>query len=472
MALQLLTGITGPAEAALVAALAGPGAGVTVVRRCADLPDVLAAAEAGLAEAAVLSADLGQLDLEAVGRLQRCGVAVVGLAPEDADDPDGEAVRRLRRLGVDAVLAADVPPDRLAGRLVEAVRQAVARRQAEEGARGGGLLLGERAVPAGPVGRAAAADPGDALPVRPSPPSPRRPRAGDAQPEANPEGRIVAVWGPAGAPGRTTVAAALATQLARHGDVLLVDADTHGASLAQALGLLDESAGLAAAARAANQGALTVAKLAELAPTVAPGLRVLTGLAQPRRWPELRSAALDEVWLRARALAGWTVVDAGFGLEADEELLLDVAAPRRHAATLSALGTADRVIAVGAGEPVGIQRLLAALPDLADAVPPGTGVQVVMTRVRESAVGRPAEDLVRGALDRYAGVRDAVLLPDERDVHDEAMLAGRSVAELAPQSRSATRLGELADRLVAETTGPRPGTAAAAGRRRRLFGRR
>ena len=63
-------------------------------------------------------------------------------------------------------------------------------------------------------------------------------------------GRIVAVWGPTGAPGRTTVAITLADELARLGcGSLLVDGDVYGGVIAAVLGLLDESPGLAAACR-------------------------------------------------------------------------------------------------------------------------------------------------------------------------------------------------------------------------------
>ena len=46
---------------------------------------------------------------------------------------------------------------------------------------------------------------------------------------------VVAVWGPTGAPGRTTIAVTLATELAALGITVLVDADTYGGSVAQAV---------------------------------------------------------------------------------------------------------------------------------------------------------------------------------------------------------------------------------------------
>src|ERR1019366_10177289 len=47
------------------------------------------------------------------------------------------------------------------------------------------------------------------------------------------DGRLVAVWGPTGAPGRTTVAVVLATEAARLGcPSLLADADCYGGVIA------------------------------------------------------------------------------------------------------------------------------------------------------------------------------------------------------------------------------------------------
>jgi MinD-like ATPase involved in chromosome partitioning or flagellar assembly len=286
-------------------------------------------------------------------------------------------------------------------------------------------------------------DPGDAVP-------PARQASGPPVPEPQAAaGRLVAVWGPTGAPGRTTVAVTLAGELAVVGEeVVVVDADTYGASVAQALGMLDESAGLAAAARAANQGALDLPRLASLAPRVATRVRVLTGLPQPRRWPELRASALEIVWQRVRELATWTVVDCGFGVERDEEVSFDTAAPRRNAATLSALTAADLVVVVGSADPVGLQRLVRALHDLAEVVAPGTPTRVVVNRVRASAVGPGPEGRIVESLTRFAGVGYPHLVPDDRAACDAAMLAGRSLTEHAPFSAARLAIGRLAMELT------------------------
>ena len=122
-----------------------------------------------------------------------------------------------------------------------------------------------------------------------------------------------------------------------------------------------------------STGSLDLAALAQAAREVAPNLRVLTGIVRADRWPELRPAALAEVWARARFLAALTVVDCGFALEQDEELSYDTLAPRRNGATLATLEAADLVLAVGRADPVGVQRLLRTLPEVREAAPKADG---------------------------------------------------------------------------------------------------
>src|SRR6185312_11344243 len=108
MALQVFTaGTGGPWESELVGALDRSDHGVTVVRRCVDVSELLAAAATGTGQAALLSADLRRLDGDAVARLNAAGVAVVGLA----DAGDEQAAERLRRLGVARIVPADAQPE-------------------------------------------------------------------------------------------------------------------------------------------------------------------------------------------------------------------------------------------------------------------------------------------------------------------------------------------------------------------------
>ena len=435
MSVPVLTAVSDARwEAQLVAALTQGDLGVSVVRRCVDLADLLATAATGSASAALLSADLRRLDRDALARLSLAGVAVVGLVPPGDED----AERRLRQLGVLHVLPSDSTPEELSAAVLQAV---------------------DDTGPASPGVRSALGEPRDALP------DPLPPADVVAAPDTGPgAGRVIAVWGPAGAPGRTTLAVGLASELAQLGRAtLLVDADVYGGVVAQVLGLLDEAPGLAAACRLANNGALDLPALAGLARSVGPELRVLTGIARADRWPELRPAALEVVLELARSLAASTVVDCGFCLEQDEELAYDTAAPRRNGATLSVLETADAVVAVGSADPVGLQRLVRGLAELREAVP-GISPQVVVNRLRATAIPGDAEREVRAALSRYAGVEQVVLVPADVAGVDRALAAGRTLAEAAPSSPARAAITALAAQLAGVTTPAPP--------RRRLLSRR
>ncbi len=111
------------------------------------------------------------------------------------------------------------------------------------------------------------------------------------------------MWGPAGAPGRTTVAVNLASEIAAaRKSTLLVDLDTYGGAVAQVLSVLDEAPGVAAACRAAEQGGLDVTALARLSPQIATDLRVLTGIPKAERWTELRAGSVERVLELARVM--------------------------------------------------------------------------------------------------------------------------------------------------------------------------
>ncbi len=424
MALQVFTAVTGAAwESELVGALDRADHGVTVVRRCVDVSELLAVAATGTGQAALLSAELRRLDGDAVARLEAAGVAVVGLV----EPGDERAADRLRQLGVQQVLPADADPDTIA----QALREAVA-----------GAPSSARDV----------ADPRAALPVLGAPEEPEQRPAGP--------GRVVAVWGPTGAPGRTTVAVAVADELSRLGtSALLVDADVYGGVIAQMLGLLDESPGLAGAARLAAAGNLDSAELVRLAWAVRPQLRVLTGLARADRWPELRPRAVTSVLAEARRLAAVTVVDCAFSLEDDEELSFDTAAPRRNGATLAILETADTVLCVSGADPVSLQRSIRALGELRDVLPDVDPVLVVNQVRRGPVPGDPRREIAE-ALERFAGREVRFFLPADRRATDAALAAGRTLAEVAAASPLRAELRTLAA-TVAEVTLP-------AGRRRVL----
>jgi len=377
----VLIAVHGPREG-MVAAAVGAAPGLSVARRCADLTEALAAARAGIGSV-VLVSEQAQLHRGVVADFTSMGVAVVGVP----SSPDGE--EHLRGLGIDQLLPADAD----AAAVLVAVSAA-----------------SSRALPAGPA---------------------------DEIPEQAPveRGIIIAVWGPTGAPGRTTLAVSMAYDLALHEPTLLVDVDTYGGAVAQALGLLDEAPGIAALARASLHGALSEDTVRRHALQAAPGLRVLSGVTRADRWIELSASALEPVWKLLRTQAAVTVVDCGFGLERDEELQYDTHAPQRNGATLSALAAADVVVAVGSAEPLGIQRLVHSLAALDAVVPAETTPRlVVVNRVRASVAGQRPREAVADALRRYSAVENVWTVGWDPRACDAAALAGQALGERAPRS--------------------------------------
>lgn len=423
--------------------------GVHVVRRCVDLSDLLASVAAGQGDVALVSGGLRRLDRDAVARLIESGVAVVGVLAGgsvgqgyDGRADDGAALdaaeARLRSLGIQHVVRGDAESDAVAGVVTDA-------------------RLGRSDAAADELRRMVDGD------------QRRSDDAADGSGAAVPERRgiVLAVWGPAGSPGRTTLAVNLAAECALLGaTTLLADADTYGAAVAQTLGLLDEAPGLAAAARAANAGRLDVAHLARHAREVSPGLRVLTGITRSSRWTELSPAALTTVWSVCRSAAEVTVVDIGSCLEQDEDLTYDTIAPQRNGAALASLAAADTAVVVGAPDPVGLGRLVRGLGDLVETVP-RVRADVVVNRVRRSVVGADPQATVGAALERFAGLKRVTYLPDDPRSVDSALAQGLMLAEVAPTSALRLAIRALAHRhLGVEAADSPPGLFRRRARRR------
>ena len=290
------------------------------------------------------------------------------------------------------------------------------------------------------------------------------PRTPDAAPPDRPQPRIIAVWGPAGAPGRSTVAAELAVELARGGrHVALVDADTHAPSLALTLGLADEGPGFAAACRQAELGGLDARELARIAvPLGRSGVEVLAGINRPSRWPELSERRVTAALAACRDWADYTVVDVAASLERDDEIVSDLDGPRRNAATLAALRAADLVVAVVAADPVGVARFLRGHADLR-ATLGATRVAVLANRPRPGTLGIDARGQVRRTLDRFGGIEDVWFLPQDPRSADAAILASQPIAEVAPRSPFTLSLR----RFVGEAVVPVPAPERATPSRRR-----
>ena len=372
--------------------------GIVVLKRCVDLDDLLASASAGQADVAVLGIDTHGLDQAAVDLLRSHSVRPVAIV---ADGIEHDAARlRATRIGIRSTVS-----------------------EAELAALPDEVLADE-----------APADPGAQEEVS------EEPATG-----AEPGGRVLAVWGPAGAPGRTTLAVGLAAELARRGcPTTLVDADPYGGAVAQQLGILDEVSGLLAAARLTAGGALPD-RFGTVQRTIGPHLGVVTGLPRPDRWLEVRSGVVEHL-LEVGRDRGHVVVDTGFSLEPDPAPDFG-SRPGRNQMTHAALGVADEVVVVGSADPVGLSRLARGLVELRD-LTGSAPVRVVVNRMRPT-LGWSEKDIA-GMVEGFTRLTGLHFLPDDRAAVDRALVAGRTVVE-SGDCALGRAIGEIVDELLPES---------------------
>lgn len=397
--------MTGSTEGAIAAAIESHPS-LVLVRRCVDLAEALALAQTGKVNVVVLS-DQPRLNRAVLADFAAAGVGVLAVTTAAATNRD------LSAIGIEHVVDAGLDPAAVAQRAAAVALALVP------------VMVPE--VPRLPAGR---------------------------------EGTVIAVWGPTGAPGRTTLAVNLAAEYAGEGiDTVVVDVDTYGGAVAQALGVLDEAPGVAAVARAALHGTLTDEALWRHLLSVGKNLTVLSGITRASRWPELSRSALDEIWPMLRRHYAVTVVDCGFAIAQDEDLVYDTRAPQRNGATLSALEHADVIVVVGSAEPLGIQRLVQGLAELDDVTEVMGPRLVVANRVRASVAGHQPQAAISDALARYSGVERVWMVAFDGKSCDAATLAGQTLRERVPRSPARRGIGAVATAALAMVQASPAGTA-------------
>lgn len=265
---------------------------------------------------------------------------------------------------------------------------------------------------------------------------------------------VIAVWGPAGSPGKSTVAVNVASELALQGErVLLIDLDTLAPSLALSLGLVDTPAGLSACLRLAEQNRLSIDEYKRLTISIALGrneLSFMPGLSSAHRWPEVTPERFEKLLTYLQGVIDHVVVD-----------LPQATAFRSHLFHPSAMATGDfnrdtllrnmlskaaKVILVSGSDPVAAARLLIAkefLDDLEASIDP----LLAVNRFRNTALGSRAKEELAETFLTLAGLRVDVFIPEDRENLDRAMLNGLPLALLKRSSPARVAIAELAKQV-------------------------
>lgn len=257
-------------------------------------------------------------------------------------------------------------------------------------------------------------------------------------------GKVWLVWAAPGSPGASLVASQLANELAGRGRICLVDLDLCSPSIAPMWALTSPTPGVAAACRLAGTGSLSATEFERLAVVGPDGERVLTGLGALEHWPELTAARVAALVTALREWNDVVIIDTGGLFDTRGESVEDPYLPTRSAPQRAAWQLADRVIAVGSADPIGLARLVRAWhasPDLP------TPEHLVVNRLRAGALGMGPSAQVRAVCRQFIGRVPDLELPDDAASCDKVLLHAAPLSQVAPRSALRRALADWAHTL-------------------------
>lgn len=252
-------------------------------------------------------------------------------------------------------------------------------------------------------------------------------------------GRVIAVWGPKGAPGRTTIAIEIAYALAGTTETaVLMDADPYGGDALQLLGVVEELPTIlwATAAAASDEGRRDL--VGNLSRVGGNGLLLVPGLPRADLWPEVADYGYAELIKLLAGEARFLVVDVGFCLE-DQTAL--GGSGGRNMMALAALDRADHVVAICRADVVGVKNFIWSFETLRELVDEDR-ISIVLNRVH-GGEGREIDEL----LTRHTGLRSSAVFPDLPLDCRKAVEQGQALQEVRPSSDICKQARLLAERL-------------------------
>ena len=262
-------------------------------------------------------------------------------------------------------------------------------------------------------------------------------------------GEVISIWG-AAASGKTMLASNLAFELAAQEQrVLLVDLDSRRPALAALLGLVDAGPGITAITRLARQERLDVAEMKRLSAEIKFGtnrLDVVTGMNSNSRWPELDKKGLEG--LLNMAIANYDYVIFDLNDELEQGLVSTRSESDRNFATRWALEVCDKILAVLASDPVGINRFLFDVRDLSHEY------WAIGNLVSQATVGKNPMRQIRDALHQVGRIDPKALLPEDRSATQWQVATAKPLLLSPKSSKLANTIHTLALDLLDARNGP------------------
>ncbi|NBR64693.1 MAG: hypothetical protein EBS85_01720 [Micrococcales bacterium] len=269
--------------------------------------------------------------------------------------------------------------------------------------------------------------------------------------------QVIACWGPAGSPGKSTIAINIAAELALGGhSVLLIDLDTLAPAIALYLGLVDTPAGLSACLRLAEQQRFTREEFERLTVSITLGrqeLRFMPGLIGAHRFQEVTPERFEGLLQQLAGFVDYVVLDLPQATE--------FKSPVVHPSTLaihdffsrdkllrSTLAKASKLVFISGCDPVAAHRFILANEYLAE-LKTSAQVFVLVNRFRTTTLGSGARDEIEQTYLDLAKLRVDCFIPEDSQNIDKATLNGLPLALLKRSSPARLAIGQLVKQLVA-----------------------
>lgn len=240
---------------------------------------------------------------------------------------------------------------------------------------------------------------------------------------------LISVWGTNGSPGRTSVAINIGFNLAKKNSAtLLIDLDAVAPSIASALGLVSEVPGISSVVHDALKGRLNQDSIEKNVIEVSKGLHVLTGISNPKRWPELRSEGLLQVLKHCSQIYPNIVCDLSAVLpETTDSSFNDVDIFKRFDHIPKVMEISSRVIFVLSATPLSLIRAsesLEILKEISKAEP-----LIVLNKVNNINLGEKYEDTAGVILGRWGDPQYIQQIPDRPEIFSTSWKKAESVLD-------------------------------------------
>ena len=351
-----------------------------IKRRCVDSVDLMSAVSLGLANKIVISADFPNLNIETIVKAKKLGCEIYGIYLQD----DSESLEKLKNFGVLTNFAINSLENSKSLKNLNSQLSNIT----EIDKFSSGL---------------------EELTQIPG---------------------LISVWGINGSPGRTSIAINLSFSLAnKNSPTLLIDLDAVAPSVAASLGIISEVPGISSVIHDALKGRLNIQSFEKNVIEIDSGLHVLTGITNPKRWPELRTEGLIQVLKQASQIYPNIVCDLSAVLpETLDPNLNNLDIFRRFDHIPKVLELSSQVVFVLSANPLALIRSsesLEALSEIYKREP-----LIVLNKVNNFNLGSKYESTVEAILGRWSDLRQIQRIPDRPELFAESWLKAESILNL------------------------------------------